>query len=427
MAYKVKLFVEIADLISNTNDVIAVAGEMGPNSKAFTPDLKVYSDHATHPGYTANVLSSKQNDADVACPQEVIDRSLDMVKNLYNSYTGGDAVGFLGTIYSDLLDVSVEADVSTGGKTLVEQVKATMQVNSEAAVMEIYIADAFLTLNYDEAIVKVVPPLNPVTQLIDTFDNVSARITSRSTVEKFELEETIRASQPNSHRRSYTLRWVDPTNTANVVNTEWTILGYGPKSMQTDFILEAVREYLLANSSLTIDQWKEYLPDLTVEDNFTFIPFWDNVALSAGPGIDSYYRPIIKMQTAAAVGNANFTRRTVEEFTELGEIVSTIFRNLQMIAVPGLGNSDNELSFANIFDDYTLIPSTNADYLNISSLTRNALEGLERLVILCEAWTAITVLPGDITVENIDGRNFLVTSVDGILYKVLVSSDFSRT
>lgn len=100
MVYIINAFAEINDLISNNSRTVSPAGELSPRAKAYTRDLRVYTDPGLYPGTTINVFSCKQNNAEVAVPVAGVDRALNIAHQISENY-GGSSTGrnFLETTF----------------------------------------------------------------------------------------------------------------------------------------------------------------------------------------------------------------------------------------------------------------------------------------------------------------------------------------
>ncbi|UKZ10987.1 virion structural protein [Vibrio phage C-ZP2022] len=425
MVYIIDAFAEIQSLISNDNKVTTPAGELSPRAKAYTRDLRTYSDPGVFPGTTIHVFSCKQNETDVAVPLAGVSKAMDIAHQISLNYTGGSTGRtFLEDTFNDLYSVAVGSDVPVSGKTLIDHIEVNFDVGGNTFLLRLYMASAYFEANYKEYEIAVVPPIFPVTQLQDTFTNVVALLNNVDPTDIAALESDTIGKTPASHRTVYRLRWKDADN--NQINTFWTIIGWGAESMRTDVILQAIRDYLTLNSGSSIDTWRNYLPDIQVEDNFTFVPLWDQEAVSAGNGIDAYYRPILNMGEAIKIGAENFQTRNATEWAEQGEMMTIFKKSLPMVVIGGLGNSNEERLFSTMYNDYTMFMVNEPVSGHVSNTTKTAIQTLETLAMLAESYSGVTVLPGNITRNVINNKTFLETAVDGMLFKMLVKADYVR-
>lgn len=425
MIYIINAFAEFQDLISNTSQTTTPGGELSPLARAYTRDLRTYSDAGVYPGTYLQVFSCKANNVEVAPPVAGITKALEISHRIAADYQGG-ATGrdFLESEFPDIYSVKVEADVPIAPKNLMEMFECNFDSGGDTYLLKVYMSSKYFEENYELFEIAVVPPIYPVTELQDSYNNVRAKLDAVDPTDISALEtETINGT-PISHRRIYKLRWKDGND--NTINTLWTVLGWGIESMRTDNILEAIQRYLLDQSGQTIETWKNYLPDIQVEDNFTFVPLWDQVAVSAGPGIDVYYRPIVRFGEMPAIGAENFQTRSQSEWEEAGEITTLLKKSLPMLVIGGLGNSGQERLFSTMYPDYTIFNTNDAVGGHIGAITVTAIQTLETLAMIAENYSGTTVLPGNITRNVINNKTFLETAVDGMLFKMLVRADYVR-
>lgn len=425
MVYIINAFAEIQSLISNDSQTVTPAGELSPRAKAYTRDLRTYSDPGLYPGTTVHVFNCKQNGINIAVPVSGVNRALDIAHQISENYTGSSTGRtFLENTFPDMTGISVESDVPVSGKTLIEKIECNFEIGGVTFLLKLYMSSPYFEENYDEYEIRVVPPIIPVSSLRDSYNNVLSLLNTVSSADKASMEEDALDGVPASHRRIYTLRWQDTDN--NTILTDWVILGWGVESMRTDVILEAIRQYLTLNSGSSIESWKDYLPDIQVEDNFTFIPLWDQEARVAGNGIDAHYRPVINIGNIGAIGNENYATRSQTEWSEQGELMVLLRKSIPMLVIAGLGNSNQERQFGTMYSDYTLFNINDPVAGYISPSTISVIQSLEILTALAENFTGATVLPGNVTKNIINNKTFLETAVDGMLLKVLVRSDFVR-
>lgn len=415
-------FAEIPSLIDNDEGVVSAGGELSPLAKAYSTDVKTYTDDVNYPGVSLKVFSSKSDGNDIAIPSAGYTKALEVSHTILNNYTGGGGRAFIETNFPDFTNVSTDADVVTGGTSLISRLECNFTVGSDVVLLRLFMASEFFETNYEEYTIKIIPPLSPVTGLLDNYNVVDTKIKQTTAAEIAAIENETRDNKPNSHRTVYTLRWKDIND--NELKTDWIVLGYGVASMRTDNILEAIREYLVANSSSPISTWKTYLPDIEVEDNFTFIPVWSNIAVSAGGSVDAYYNPIIATGKIGDIGFANFATRSKTEYETQAEIVTMRYKSLAMITIGGLGNTDQERLFSTMYPKYTIFRTGDAVGGEIPQTVLDVITALETLAALCEVYDGTQILPGSVIPLDIDGKTFLETAVDGMLLKMLTKLTF---
>lgn len=425
MIYIINAFAEFQDLISNTSQTTTPGGELSPLARAYTRDLRTYTDAAVYPGTYLQVFSCTANNVEVAPPVAGITKALEVAHRIASDYQGGSTGrDFLETEFPDIYSVTVEADVPVAPKTLMEKVEYNYDSGGDTYLVKLYMSTSYFEENYDLFEIAVVPPIYPITELQDSYNNVLAKLDAVDPTDISALETDTINGTPASHRRVYKLRWRDADD--NTINTLWTILGWGVESMRTDNILEAIQKYLTTQSGQSIETWKNYLPDIQVEDNFTFIPLWDQVAVSAGPGIDVYYRPVMRVGEIPTIGAENFSTRSQAEWEEAGEVLTLLKKSLPMLVIGGLGNSGEERLFSTMYPDYTIFNTNDGVAGHVGAITVTAIQALETLAMLAESYSGTTVLPGNITRNVINNKTFLETAVDGMLFKMLVRSDYVR-
>jgi hypothetical protein len=221
------------------------------------------------------------------------------------------------------------------------------------------------------------------------------------------------------------LRWNDPADLTKQFITYWTILGHGPNSNRLDNILGAIRNYLATETNFTVDQWKAYLPDILTTENFTLIPLWDNVSLTAGPGLDSVYNPTVNQAEVVDRVKKFLPNRTATELSTQGQTFNHIWRGIPIFAIAGTSNPLERSTWKLSYPDYVVLNFNDQNLDRVSVRTRATIEAIERLCAIGLEYAGTGVLPTGYSPAIIDGRTYLETTVSGMVLRVLTYKSFT--
>lgn len=425
MASNIQAFVSIPSLANNNPDAVAVIGELSTDARTYAID-KQYVAADAQPGielviFSATTNNVKRSNVDAAfCAP-----ALTLIKKIKDSYDGTIPLTqfITANVDSKFSAVTVSNTVLQSGVNLPRAMKFTHSDNGTVA-FELWFANADFMKEYEGTEIKVVPPCFPVLGLYSTYEVAKKAVDDTTFLTLVEQEEKTRNNAPYTNKTVYQLKWNDPSDLTKQFTTNWVILGYGKQSTRTDLVLKAIREYLVANSTFTVDEWKRYLPDIKTIDTFVLIPRWDRVALTAGPGLDSLYNPIVRHKTMADKVTLISPDRTSDEVNNFLEYFTILYRNLGILAISGNGNADGRLYFGAMFPDYTVIDFNDNNINRLSARTQSIIRTVELLARAAEIDDGSRALPTGITRNMISGVVFLEKADDQIVYRMVTRTSY---
>lgn len=415
----VKAFVEVTPLIDNAVGQVNAIGEMS-YARTYSTDLTTYYT-PSRSDYIVNVFMCERDGTRIRAPQSIIDKITEVTEGIQSNFDGStNGRDWLEATYSDLDNVVAGDIIVEQGQTWLSKFEADWDDSGEDVSLQVFFSQEQMRDDYEPFEIRVCSPIEPITSLYTSYENARNALLKVTPTTRTALEESIRAGTNFTLQRSFELTWQDPTNPTQQLTTYWTILCYGPRANRIDNILEAIRQYLLDNSEYTIDQWKDYFPDLLTVENFSFIPYWEQTALTAGPQNHSVYSPIVRLEEVSNYAIKYLPAYQPETLMTKGEIITHIFRGLQMFVMPGTGNPIERERFSLVYNDYIVADINDQNLSRVSQKTRNMTEALEKLARLALTFErGVTTLPSDVNEIFQDGILFLEKATDGISLRVL--------
>lgn len=415
----VKAFVEVTPLIDNAAGQVNAIGELS-YARSYSTDITTYHT-ASRSDYIVNVFICERDGMRIKAPQSVVDKITEVTENIRTVFDGSvNGRQWLENNHEELEEIVSGEIIVEQDETWLSKFGGKWDDDGEEIRLEVFYSQEQMRDDYEPFEVRVTPPISPITSLYTGYENAFDALIQVTPTTRTALEESVRAGTNFTMRRTFELTWQDPSNPTKQMTTYWTILCYGPRANRIDNILEAIRQYLTDNSEYTVDQWKEYFPDLLTVENFTLMPFWEQTALTAGERNHSVYSPIVRIENIGEFAKKYLPSYQVETLLEKGEVATHVWRGLQFFIMPGTGNPIERERFSLVYPDYAVLNINDQNAQRISKKTRNAMEGIEKLARLAlEYEQGKMELPNDINEIYQDGIMYLEKPVDGISLRVL--------
>lgn len=421
MAYTINGFITISDLVNNAPGQIAPFGEISADARTRAVNKGYYSDD-TLPTLDLILFSIDRDGAVASTPPSITPLAmLTAVQDIRGFDITRDYIAQFAETYPDYTGVMMGPRIQYSGLLMPEWVEWTQIHLSESVTHRVWLSDSAFREDYRKNEIIVVPPINPVTRLYAPYINASNALNAVTPADIISNIEVARQNNPFTSQETVRLRWSDPTNPSLQLDTYWPIIGYG--NVSTSEAYDAIRTYLVDNTSYTLEQWNEYFPDLIAIDTLVFIPTWDSVSLTTGPSGQSMYNPTVDYaevdNIAEAVVESAFT-----EYAEYSSTTSLLYKALGMIVLGSGNNAENKRTFRELFPDYTILDVNGQNIDRIAQLTQLAIERLELMARMAEVDTGTGTLPNLIVRKPVGTVVWLESMVDTILFRMVTRQSY---
>jgi hypothetical protein len=432
--YELKAFAHIGALVDNNRAVVAPIGELSPTAISYSREKEYYS-NATAPGQGLVVFSSKR-DGKVEKTSSVLAASLINISKWayaqalaggFNSGTESFRTAFVvqfGTTFSlYATGVMVKADNNVYMPSYIE---VRDPVNDDLRYRVWYSSEAF-EQQFDEYEIKVVGPIDELDAFFQGALTVKEQLAGRTQDVTFEQVQAAKEGYPETFLRSEMFEWYDPNNKAIEfrIATYWNVVIYGVAGNNIDAIKEALRAYILANSTHTKDEWALIFPEIFTATEFICVPLWGQPSITNKVIATGLYSSITKMklgmeQLKRLTRGEGYTTAWIEAH---GEFVGTSHKAVNMVVIGGPKNRDGVVELYMRYPDYINVLSTGNDFMRMKPETRRFVLALEELLITAEVMTPDSSIPVKFSRMVRDGVLYVVQTVDK--FQFLVASRYS--
>lgn len=431
----IKGFVSYSSLTNNASNSVSVIGELSDIAQTYSLDKLIYSkaqDGNTDVA-TLTVMHSKDSASgtyyELSYGQsEEIFKVIHFVKTYLQTYPSASFSQIaenLNTEYSGELSTMQFGPMAIRGTTKLPQWISWISLSNSNNYIRIWLSDAAFRTQYDEFLIKVIPPVDTVSQLFTGYANVNTIVPLQNNDTLYEKITTIRQDKPETILRVFNFSYVNPLNTAQTIAVKWPVLIYGAAGDTLDAIKDAIEEYLLtAAPGTTTSQWQTIFPDLFKRTEFVILPRWDLISVPNYSVTSSLYRNSMHIPELLAYAKG-FLAPTFPA-THVDSKIETLavdYKSMALLSVPGFNNLANKSKLTEMFSDYLAVNTSLTDFSRMSQETQQWVIKLNSALFVANDPNAITVLPAGIRHQRKYNKNFVSFMHDNVSYLVATSNN----
>ncbi len=437
----IKGFISIGAITDNAVGQTAIFGELSDLSRTYSRTKKEYVDAANYPNVRLDSFLTVNGAGSDYSPTTIVTGHILSVANwIYGQHQASTIpsnanktvfINSLSTQFPDMTNIVINEILngSPSTKRMPDFVEWHYDDSGVDTLIKIWFSDTRFRSQYvDDYEIFVVPPITPINQLNNTQATVNALLATVTNASIFNAVTTIQGSNPATAVSSYVLTWNDPGAGVGTLSTEWTIVSYGIGGQDTENIKNAIREYISANSVLTV--WPDIYPSLYAENEFTIIPLWNDTAVPEA-GLDvELYRGAVHSGSLASIATARIPPAysqsvVISSFLNTNmAIASTAFRSLSVLAVGNPNNINGDFNFIDKYPDYLTAITSSPDWLRMSLNTRNFITQLNDALEKAITLTNISAVPVGYTRVIKNSKVYLSFIYQGFTYLVLSKNSY---
>lgn len=427
MTVMLKGFVLNSDLKNNTPGVIARFGELSTHCRTFSKDVQEIA-NATFPAISVAVFNHR-NTADNS-PQLAVNHVyaatvIEIAAWLHSSATAFTAsttqvevtAAFVNRFQAVVTNANVGPIVGEAGRYMPTRLQATINLQGmEELSLTLWTTNAEFETGYDNFEIVVVPPLDNVDVFMGSYASVLDQMSVVNPVRDFARITQATAKRPPTSTVAVSINWVDPTQPTRKISTTWYALIYGARGNTSDAINEAMRAYIMANTTSQESNWRIIMPDLFRVTRFLLAPIWSSIAIAGRLAIAGIYSPITSKTEIDTVLTSISSTAGLNKLNY--EVFNHPFRSLSIVVVAGSDNREDALTLTGAVPDYIAVESTTEDFNRQARTTQDFSNLLGTLIRSAENYVAGATLELGLRVVQFDGYTCLAGKHDSIEYLI---------
>lgn len=424
MEYAVKGFIEIPSLISNVSGSVASLGELSNHSRTYSID-QMHFDDPDKDASNIVVFSSLVAGVSATPPQGAIDIIHDLMEKSMNEFVTSKAwIEQAKLAFPDIQNFEVGSETLYKGKQLPNWLSCTVAIGADNINFKLWLNDLIFRAEYDLYETKFAVRVNNISELYTDYATASAALAAVSLSQFIEQSEVIRAAKPFTKQEIIELTWQDPADDSKTLKVPFQAMVYGAAGGTYDSIIDGIREYLVANSNHTLEEWIAYFPELLNVDVFTFIPQWDAVAIGTSQSGDNVYSPTFYYDEAMVNVRKLFPNETLSDMKKVTDFSSMSYKSIGLAVVGKETNDTGKQRWRQAYPDYCVLPANDNNSRRLGALTISAINKLAQLVRLCESDDGTATLPAGISRSASEGFTFIELTENSIVFRMVTKHSY---
>lgn len=430
-----KGFAQIGPLTDNAANVVAPVGELSTRSRTFTKDLTEHYD-ATYPGETLIGFSHTNNNVKGRITAADALKILKAINWIYTNARLGKFTENRESFQQQFIAANgSEYDLISSGEMIAfttyfapEYIEIAPAGQSANYLWRVWFANESFYNQYDEFEILVIPPITNLNLFFDDYADVKKLIDAVNQGDVFTRMTNAVGKFPQTTQRSDMFQWQDANDPTLKIPTYWATAHYGLAGNNLDAVKEAIRTYILANSTHTRDEWAKIFPDLFTSTEFIITPMWNDYAIPAQVRESGVYSSILPFQKAIALSykTCKGTKYTNAHIAKVISGITALHKAVSCAVVGGPENRNGIDILNEKFPDYICVPTTHPDYVKMSADTRGFVMLLSEMLMHAEELTSNSGVPQNFNRLIRDGVTYLATSYSDFLFLVVTKQSVQQ-
>lgn len=432
MKLVIKAFACNGATISNQPGVVSNIGELSQMSSTYAKSPGYYTNQ-NYPNLQLVTFLCNTDTTPVALPVDFITHILDFCSRVYNTGTSGVAPQTPGDWASQLLaaqpgvviDVSCGQMVTQNAIVVPEWVQWTFKTGSNSDnVIKVWFSDQAFSVEYDEGEVVIIPPIVPLDTFFGTDVAVKNALAALSDTDRMGKIQDAKNGYPETYVGSNVYSFFNFAGSNQPIPVAWPYLVYGQSMNNIDAIRDAIVNYIKANSTHSLDDWKKIFPDIFKRTECVFRPMWENVGIPQRATNQGIYSPIVAPAQAIAALKASVPFYPAAHVDSQVKLMAHLYKSLQIAFTPGPDNRAGAETLEKVFPDFINVSSSSPDAMRMSNLTMEFSIAMEKLLVYAETVNQYTGIPDRKYTKVVrNGKLYVVATVGNMNLLVYAKSN----
>lgn len=427
-----KGFAIIPNLIDNTTDTINIFGELSTHSRTYSMDQTAHKNDVYRDVNFVCFSHKDEVGARIDTPRVVTDHIIRLVSWVYGKSANGDITSdaylfrsyFLAEFESIIGEFYPGRMVTDGVRWLPEYMEWRTNLNGIDYILKIWLSDEAFQEQYDEYEILVIPPTREIFELTETYTKLKPKVDAYTKQAFQDHVDEVTNEHPPTKVRVETFEWFDTYDLTLSLMTDWGAAIYGKAGDNMDAVKNAMREYVLLNSTELRDYWITKLPDLFKNYEFIFIPQWENYAIPQEGEFKGIYSSLLRI--SEEISKAHIVCEDYDT-THVRNTITTFPSTYQHIGMSVVGspeNKNNDYEFELKYPDYIPVSTQIIDFARMSDRTQQFARLLSNGVMYAETLDKFSRIPKEYNKVTRGDFLYLSFSYNKVQYLILSKKSY---
>lgn len=430
--YNLKGFMVFAPLANNSVDVIAPLGELSTHCATFSKEKGQYINATYNDSKLISFLSQRValNGTKTLVSAPVVHQNAAM--NL-SQWIFTKAMAQEITLDRDALQTQLQTTfgqthlnlefgeiIADGTRRMPEWISYKLN-DPEDNRVRLWFADDSFRRQYDEYEIGFVPPIAVLDDFFKDPLVVKAAVEAWSLTAALEKADVLKNRKPETVMLNKVYKYYAQLAPFINLDTNWTIVIWGPAGNNPDIIKQELAKWILANSQHTEEEWMDIFPDIFTSTEFIATPFWEHVAIEQKSIINGVYSPTVPVADVVAISNLTIKGKNYTQ-THINEnlcVSSVLYGSLALSVCGGPYNRGGIKKFNDQWPDYINVSTNSPDFNRMKLPTQEFVNLLYEMLIVAETATPYSDIPLGMSRVTRSGIMYIAASLNDILYLVV--------
>lgn len=426
-------FSSIAELHNNDLLTTSPIGELSNKARTYAKDPGVFSiTSGTSPTILFNFRST-EGGQDIQLPEELAVIQINVCNWIYGQAkignvndNRGSTLTLLRTQFTNNIEITNIGEMVTNNRVwLPSFIEGKLFVDSEEHHFTIWMAEEYFRSQYPYVTFTIVHPI-PLEEFDTLMEMNYQQIQERfyqetpDIIERRTKQLTNQAEWPYTERKVIDFDILDLLNKPNRNIGYWRYVEWGNGEDAEDQLFEQMQDEILANSKYPREDWEEKIPDLFNPLEFYMLPEYGRKGLINKVNNTSQYSPIGDIETQNNLMDFYIRPHMPEEHViKSFQTVPWLFKSMLTGVVSKVNNREGRRKFHELYPDYSLIPSMDSDFGQMSANTGEMIRNMSSVLAAGESTTDISIPPmGIIRVERL-GKMWVSRRINNVRFLVM--------
>lgn len=429
--YNLKGFMVFAPLANNSVDVIAPLGELSTHCATFSKEKGQYVNTTYADSKLISFLSQRTtNNVKTLATVPVVHQTaaLMLAQWIYTKAIAQEISLDRDALQSELqvsfgqthLDLTFGEIISDGSRRMPEWISYRLNDPEENSV-RLWFADDSFRRQYDEYEIGFVAPIATLDDFFKDPVIVKSLVDAWSLTIALEKADVLKNRKPETVLLNKGYKYYAQLTPTVGLDTNWTIVIWGPAGNNPDIIKQELSKWILANSQHTEEEWMNLFPDIFTSTEYIVTPLWENIAIEQRSIVTGVYSPTCTLTEALATSNLTIKGKnyTPQHISDNLCISGVLYGSLGMTICGGPYNRDGVMKFNEQWPDYINVSTNSPDFNRMQLETQAFVNLLYSMLIVAESATLVSDIPVGMARVTRDGIVYIGASFNDILYLVV--------